>query len=461
MHRKNSADADVDIVVLTRDLSPLRPDVRNAILSQFAVNTTLLRVWGRKGFDDEHRIETIARARNLGKKLGDASYLMFVDDDVVLEANCCLRLVRFLEQNPNYAACGANYAKHVQDKDEHVSMGATLFRRTVLDQINFRFEEACECLTCCRDLEKQGWKIGYCPDAIAHHVSRKADKPHPSRVHVTTRLAGPVSPDAAREAHVLCAFDRSHWRRWKDQFLQSLRQHGNHVTVHAVGYGLPPSTRRRIARLPNVELTSKPANTTAVPVRRLDDFQPILSALPSDSPVAYWDAADVVFQDSLIELWSLVLENTDQLLACAEPKWYPENTAVKGWTDSIIDPPSRRAVFELLRSNPFLNSGFAAGSAGSMLRYLRDATTTLHSKTLWGTADWGDQTVFNLYCHTHPDRWKAIDPAWNYCTHDRGKGAIRVGPDGRVYSRDGDRISVAHGNAKSLRQFEIRPMVTA
>jgi hypothetical protein len=51
------------------------------------------------------------------------------------------------------------------------------------------------------------------------------------------------------------------------------------------------------------------------PVRRLYDFQEIVRGLPANTAVAYWDAADVIFQDSLQPLWQLVHKHPDRLIS--------------------------------------------------------------------------------------------------------------------------------------------------
>jgi len=142
------------------------------------------------------------------------------------------------------------------------------------------------------------------------------------------------------------------------------------------------------------------------------------------------------------------------LLACAEPKSYPDNPAVACWTLTIHDPAMRQRAFQLLSTHPFLNSGFAAGTVSVMLSYFREADRLLHSPKLFGSSDWGDQTALNLYCHSDPLRWHQIEAGWNYCLHDRLQD-IAVQPNGRLISRRGAPIYVAHGNAKSMRQFEL------
>jgi lipopolysaccharide biosynthesis glycosyltransferase len=191
------------------------------------------------------------------------------------------------------------------------------------------------------------------------------------------------------------------------------------------------------------------------PIRRLLDFQGFVAGLPPETPVAYWDAADVYFQGSLSPLWRLVQDNPDRLLAVREPVGYPRNRAVAKWSHSIRDPFWRQRAFELLKVGPFLNSGFAAGTARVMLAYLGEAHRLRHSRELTGTTDWGDQMALNLYCHLDPDRWIEIDEGWNFCAHDRPRGDVHVEPDGRVVSRRGTNIHVTHGNAHSLRKLEL------
>jgi lipopolysaccharide biosynthesis glycosyltransferase len=191
------------------------------------------------------------------------------------------------------------------------------------------------------------------------------------------------------------------------------------------------------------------------PIRRLLDFQTLIAGLPPETPVAYWDAADVLFQGSLAPLWNLVRENPDRLLAVREPTGYPRNRAVTKWSLSIRDTQWRTRLFELLKVRPFLNSGFAAGTARVMLAYLREAHRMRHSRELLGSTDWGDQMALNLYCHLEPSRWLEIEEGWNYCVHDRRRGEVGVQPDGRVVSRRGTTIHAIHGNAHSFRHLEL------
>jgi lipopolysaccharide biosynthesis glycosyltransferase len=232
-----------------------------------------------------------------------------------------------------------------------------------------------------------------------------------------------------------------------------LRANGNAEQVLAIGYGLYPSEANALSRLPNLQLQTAPNNGQMVPVRRLQDFARLTSALDANTPVAYWDVGDVLFQDSLKPLWNLILENPGKLLAVAEPKGYPHNAVIPAWSLSIRDQDARLRTFSLLKSNPFLNSGFAAGSAEAMHAYFTRGEAMLKGSELLGTSDWGDQMALNIYCHSDPSRWISIDQRWNYCVHDRAVGEVYIGERSRVCSKRNPNLAVIHGNARSLRQF--------
>lgn len=93
---------------------------------------------------------------------------------------------------------------------------------------------------------------------------------------------------------------------------------------------------------------------------------------------------------------------------------HPENPVIVSWTDTIHDPDSRRRAFELFSVHPFMNSGFAAGTARALLGYLREGDRLLNSSALFGVGPWGDQAALNLYCHSDPIRWREVPDAWNY-----------------------------------------------
>jgi len=117
--------------------------------------------------------DAIVRARNHAKQLGTAHYAMFLDDDVVLPPRSIEKLVYTLIFNPYYAAIGIDYQNSVQPSPGaiHVAMGAVLFIRPILEQIQFRHEPGkCECLCCCEDIRRMGYCIDYYPGLRAEHL---------------------------------------------------------------------------------------------------------------------------------------------------------------------------------------------------------------------------------------------------------------------------------------------------
>ena len=172
----------VDLILLSRDLSPPRPDVWEGIRSQSGVNLVIHRQVGAARPGDRNRWETIARVRNEARTLGSSPWVMYLDDDVVLGPGSLGSLVQALEQQPRVAALGADSAGEMNrpgeswDRPSHVGMAAVMFRREVLAKITFRWEgEKCECLCCCEDLRAAGWAIGYLPGALAWHRPASSD----------------------------------------------------------------------------------------------------------------------------------------------------------------------------------------------------------------------------------------------------------------------------------------------
>jgi hypothetical protein len=443
----------VDVVVLYRTHRPPSQCVLEAIKSQTGVRVHLHLQEGDKNSGDANRWVTIARARNRGKRYCNASWVMFVDDDVLLGPNCVANLLSEIERCPNLGAIAANYDSDSEHPARvgHVSMGATLFRREALDAIQFRSTTIyCECWCACMDLRSLGWQIQYSRNAEASHLRSSEVIPE----HAFSG-ASPSTESTPNSRVIFAAFDRRDIARFEKQFLQSLRANGNKELVKAVAYGLYPSEQQRLRRLPSVEFEFLPFNGAMPPVRRLADFAGLAAQLASETLVAYWDVADVIFQDSLSDLWQEVTRSPDRLLAVKEPIGYPHNQVIPAWSLSIRSPSHRAYAFRLLRENVFLNSGFAAGTAAIMRRYFERASQMLAGHELNGTTDWGDQMALNIYCHSQPNLWRAVDQRWNYCVHDRPAGMVSVNPKGRIETRNGDRVSVAHGNARSLRQFAL------
>jgi hypothetical protein len=233
------------------------------------------------------------------------------------------------------------------------------------------------------------------------------------------------------------------------RFLGTLRRSGNLESVTAVTYGLYPGERRQLALLPNVRVVEGRHDGHPAQLR-LRDFQAVIEQWPADTPVAYWDAADVLFQAPLAPLWELVQQFPDRLLAATEGIVFAESDGVREWAETITDTSSRASALELLTRSPVINAGFAAGTARAMLRYLRATHDILHSPAFYGSTDWGDQTAMNLYCHSHPDAWQEISDAWNYCLCGHGPRDYRIDLSGRSERLDGHPLYVVHGNGHKL-----------
>jgi hypothetical protein len=442
----------IDLVVLSRDESALADEVQRGIAAQADARLTIHRVTGPSRPDDANRWQTIARARNEGKTKGSSDWLMFLDDDVQLAPGCVRRLWDELQSRPAFAALAADYLgeSRTDIPARHVGMGATLFRRAALRDIHFRWRPGrCECQCCCDDLRRNGYGIDYCPVAQAWHLTSPASHPIPGSPAPENAMAEELTV----AGRVLAAFDRAHYHKFKRQFLASLRISGNDEVVTAVAYGLYPSQQRELARQPGVELLSLADNGVSPAIRRLLDFQSVLADWPEDTPVAYWDAGDVIFQDRLEKLWKTVREHPERLLAVEEPLSHPENRSVAEWTLSIQPEHARNRAFKLLSAHPILNSGFAAGTARVLTTYLAAAHQLRHSDDMRGTTDWGDQTALNLYCYRQPNSFLATDEGWNYCLFGRQPDEVFVAPDGRINNKYGTPICVVHGNARTLRRL--------
>ncbi len=253
---------------------------------------------------------------------------MFVDDDVVLGTDCVARLVAALETRREFAALAADSAAEMKggfenwDYPQHVGMAAVMFRREKLTRIEFRWEQGkCECRCCCEDLRRAGLGIGYLRTALAWH------RPAPHQHQVTTapshdRAIGTVSSQRSNglAPQIMAAFNRRDYDKFRRQFVRSLRATGNHEQVIAFAYGLYPSEQMRLASQTGVHVVGIPNNQVAPSLRRLHDFQSAIEHLPGDTPVAYWDAGDVIFQNSLAPLWDLVRSHPDTLLVARVEK---------------------------------------------------------------------------------------------------------------------------------------------
>jgi hypothetical protein len=450
---------DVDLLFLSRDLAPPREDVRRGIEAQGGVQLRVHRLVGTPRPEDPNRWETIARARNQGRRLGTAPWVMCLDDDVVLGPGCIARLIEALRARPGFAALAADSAGEMadgwQDWDypRHVGMAAVLFRREHLAGLTFRWEPGkCECRCCCEDLRRADYGIGYLPSARAWHRPDPTRSGHPSGCPVERVEASPsvaVGPSAAdRPARILTAFDRGHCDRFRRQFLTSLRASGNHEAVTAVTYGLHPGDRARLEAA-GVEVVACRDPGIGPATQRVRDFPRVIARWPEDTPVAFWDAGDVLFQGSLAPLWDLVRAHPGKILAAREPVAVGASPAIRPWTATIRDPAARRRTLELLSSHPFINSGFGAGTARALIDGFLAAGRLLDT-TLVGVGPWGDQVAMSVYLHTHPGVWHEVADTWNYCLCCRDPADYRLRVGGRIEARDGTPVHVLHGNGRTL-----------
>jgi len=437
----------VDTVVLTRAAEALPPEVERGIRCQSGAAIVLHRVVGEPQPTDHCRWQTIARARNEGKRLGGAPWLMFVDDDVVLEPGCVAALIDELSRRPMYGALAADYLGERCDGQipRHVAMGATLFRRQALERIYFRWGvRKCECQCCCDDLRQSHWGIDYSRSARAHHLAEDQ-----SAQALNNGVNGKSHVSTAT-GMVLAAFNRRDLLRFHEQFLGSLRASGNPETVVPLAVGLDPGECQRLVEAPGLNPEFRDENGINVARRRLRDFAEITAALPPSTPVASWDAGDVIFQSPLQPLWDLIRAHPGQLLAVREPIDLSHNAVMKEWYESIADPQARREVQQTIRARPILNSGFVAGEAGTLAQYYRTVAGWYETPRLAGSSDWGDQLALNVYCHSNPALWHEVSEGWNYCLLGRDHKSYVHCADGRYVDLRGLPVHVVHGNARTL-----------
>jgi hypothetical protein len=448
----------VDLFVLSARAGPLRDDVRRAIEGQRGVRCRVYRVVGRRQDSDPNRYETIARARNHAKSLGTSSWAMFLDDDVALGSDCVLRLVTALEQLTEWGALAADYLHQSRDRRHvgHVSMGATLFRRSVLEKIRFRWEIGrCECRCCCEDLGKLGWRIGYLPGAAARHLARGESMSHSVAESQDESLRAPAP-------QILAALDANHFSLFHRFFLATYAATGNQLPITVFAYGMSPAQLHLLEGHPLVaRVFARPPGSLSPAIRRVSDFQHVLAQWSPTTPVALWDAGDVLFQQRIDDLWETVRAHPTQLLAVREPATYPRNALLGVWAIRVPDHSLRREVFRVLANRPHFNSGFLAGSVSAFLPYLRFAERFLKVTRL-ARDPWSDQIALNWYCHSRPGRWAEIDERWNYClAHRRPKilqrrrrhdadWDLRLANLPRFVTEQGKTIAVVHGNGSTL-----------
>lgn len=162
----------IDLVLLKQAGQVVAQPVLDALEQQGRVSLNTIVVTGDRLSQDHNRWDAICRARNRAKSCASASKVMFLDSDVVLPEGAIERLAIALDRDPKLAAAAADYLGEAgRWSVAHVGMGATLFRRDILSRITFRWEaHKCECLCCCEDLRKLGWRIEYFPGLRAQHL---------------------------------------------------------------------------------------------------------------------------------------------------------------------------------------------------------------------------------------------------------------------------------------------------
>lgn len=448
---------ELDIVVLSRPGTDPRPDVLAAIRNQLNVNVTLHRVVGAARDTDSSRWQTIARARNVGRVLGESPWVMFVDDDVVLEPGCAVQLLQELREMPAFVARAADYLGERSKKGatHHVGMGATLFRRHALAEVEFRHEDAkCECQCMTDDLRRRFMGIEYSVTAKARHSRKerggeqKCGSNTGSLPDVTVTSNGSSAQLPILDGHVLVAFDRAHLGLFCGRFLAGLRRTGNLNVVHAITYGLREKHVKYLRSVHGVQVYPQPHSALRVCRNRMLGFQFALRKICPQSPVAYWDAGDVLFQRSLEPLWNEIRSMPRKLLVTEEPLSYSGNTGHQIWVKSIIKPSVRQQVFALLSEKPVVNGGFIGGTAERLLEYMTGADREIVGR-LRG-AGGGDQVVLNVCRYEQPDAFHITSDTWNYCLCGRSGRDCKVQQGKYVDTRSNQVVAVVHGNAATL-----------
>lgn len=127
-----------------------------------------------------------AAARNNIKQYGKSSYILMLDNDIVLPPGAIIKMQQFLDNHPEFAAIAIRKNEPpVPEKEEgvstspHVSMSCVLFRKEILEKITFSIpswegrtlpEGGCECAQCCHDIRAMGLEIGFLTGIQAIHL---------------------------------------------------------------------------------------------------------------------------------------------------------------------------------------------------------------------------------------------------------------------------------------------------
>lgn len=329
----NLVTPKVDLVILTRHVGPLHPDVERGFRNQRAVQLVVHRVVGSTNPEDRCRWDAIARARNEGKLRGNAPWLMFLDDDVVLQPRCVATLVDELNRRPAYAALAADYLgeRRTGQIARHVSMGATLFRREVLEQLRFTSSHnQCECQCCCDDLRRRHWGIDYCDAALARHLPKSEISENSTASH-----------NGGDNTLVTCmCITRGRVRMLRRSIQCFLNQTHRDRELVVVYESDDEPTRQFLADLG--ETSIYPLEVPAVPRLTLGSLRNIARQAGTGKYVAQWDDDDWYSPDRLAEQMRAIQETGKPgcLLArwtmydCVTKRAYVSN--MRPWEGSIV-----------------------------------------------------------------------------------------------------------------------------
>ena len=310
----------------------------------------LIRVVGVPRPKETHRWQTIARARNEGLARATVPWVMFLDDDVILDSGCVRRLADGLRTGPGFAVLAADYLGEStahgawSRPDRHIARGADPVPPGGLEPgpLSFRVEQ------------------------VRMPVLLRRPAPPGPGDRLSARGAGLAQPDRGRPRDrmvvvivvgMTCpSLPAGCWRHSTGG-----TSSGFAVSSWVRSAGVATTSRRRPSVMAFIPVNSgswrerrvwswSPADgggrVERPPIRRLRDFADVVASWPEATPAAYWDAGDVIFQNRLAPLWTLVRSQPGKLLAVGEPVSFPQTRRCgPGRSRSMIakpaDAPSR------------------------------------------------------------------------------------------------------------------------
>ena len=132
-----------------------------------------------------------------------------------------------------------------------------------------------------------------------------------------------------------------------------------------------------------------------------------------------------------------------------EPVGIGESPVIVPWTDHIEDPVVRRETRELLSAMPFINAGFAAGTAGALMRYLREGDRLLNTD-LKGVLHWGDQVAMGIIFIIIRTPGERSPTAGTTASSSANTGPTGLGRTGEWRVPIEAPVHVVHGNGRTL-----------